>query len=140
MGKFSTALKEKCPRCGQGDLFTHKSYLPVSKKTYQMKKFCPECGLKYEKELGYFYGSMYVSYALNIGLFTVCLLSYLFFFKDHYGWEYFAVGYLLTTFLLTGVLFRWARALWLAALTKYEPGVRDARNLQLLETEPNIGK
>ncbi|MCD8540510.1 MAG: DUF983 domain-containing protein [Leadbetterella sp.] len=92
-----------------------------------MKKYCPECGLKYEKELGYFYGSMYVSYALNIGLFTVCLLSYLFFFKDRYGWEYFAIAYLLSTFLLTGVIFRQARALWLAALTKYEPGIKDEK-------------
>ncbi len=140
MGKFSTGLKEKCPRCGQGELFTHHSYLPFSKKTFQMKKYCPECGLKYEKELGYFYGSMYVSYALNIGLFAICLLSYLFLFKDRFGWEYFAVAYLLITFLLTGVIFRWARALWLAALTRYEPGIRDERNLQLLETEPNIGK
>ncbi len=140
MGKISPALKEKCPRCAQGDLYVYHQRLPFSKKPFQMKKYCPECGLKYEKELGYFYGSMFVSYALNVALFVVCLLVYLYVFKSHYGWEYFAVGYLLITFLLTGVIFRWSRSLWLAALTKYEPGVRDEKNLELIKTEPNIGK
>lgn len=140
MGKLSPALKEKCPRCAQGDLFVYNHRLPFSKKPFQMKKYCPECGLKYEKEPGYFYGSMFVSYALNVALFVICLLVYLYIFKEHYGWEYFAGAYLAATFLLTGVIFRWSRSLWLAALTKYEPETKDVRNLQLMETGPNIGK
>ncbi len=140
MGKFISAIKEECPRCAKGDLYVHNHHLPFSKKTFQMKKYCPECGLKYEKEIGFFYGSMFVSYALNIALFVIFLLIYLFIFKPYYGWTYFAVAYLLATFLLTGVIFRWSRALWLAALIKYEPGVKDEKNLHLLETGPNIGK
>lgn len=140
MGKLSPALKEKCPRCSKGDLFVYNHWLPFSKKPFQMKKYCPECGLKYEKEPGYFYGSMFVSYALNVGLFVICLLLYIYIFKAYYGWEYFAVAYLAATFLLTGVIFRWSRSLWMAALTKYEPGVKESKNLQLVETEPNIGK
>lgn len=140
MGSITTAVKEKCPRCGEGDLFSHKSYLPFSKKSYQMKKFCTHCGLKYEKENGYFYGSMYISYALNVALFAFCLIAYLLFFKDSYGWAYYAVSYLAITFLLTAVLFRQSRSLWLSALTKTEPEARDERNLIQLETELNIGK
>jgi hypothetical protein len=34
-----------------------------------MRKVCPECGLDYEPEPGYFVGAMYVSYAF--GVFTV---------------------------------------------------------------------
>jgi len=140
MGKLSTALKEKCPRCAEGDLYVYTNHLPFSKKPFQMKKYCPECGLKYEKEVGYFYGSMFVSYALNVALFVAILLIYLFLFREHYGWEYFAVVYLLATFLLTGVIFRWSRSLWLAALVKSEPGRKDERNLEIIKTEPNIGK
>jgi uncharacterized protein (DUF983 family) len=140
MGKLQSAVAEKCPRCGEGDLFAEKSFLPIGRKTYQMKKYCTHCGLKYEKELGYFYGSMYVSYALNIALFTITLLTYLFFFKESFGWAYFAVAYLVLTFLLTGFIFRTARSLWLSALTSYEPEVKDLRNLELLKSEINIGK
>lgn len=135
MGKLASTLQEKCPRCGEGDLFENKSYLPISSKPFQMKKYCPNCGLKYEKELGYFYGAMYVSYALNIALFVVCILTYLFLFKDKYSWAYFAVGYLAVTFLLTGVIFRIARSIWLAALTKREPEVKDIKNLETLRAE-----
>ena len=140
MGKLGPAFKEKCPRCAKGDLFVSNHRLPFSGKPFRMKKYCPECGLKYEKEPGYFYGSMFVSYALNVALFVVCLLIYIYVFKKNYGWEYFAVAYLVATFLLTGVIFRWSRSLWLAALTRYEPGTVDTRNLQLIQTEPNIGK
>lgn len=140
MGKLSSALQEKCPRCGEGDLYIHKSYLPFSKKPFEMKKYCPSCGLKYEKELGYFYGSMFVSYALNIALFVACLLVYIFLFKENYGWAYFGVGYILLTLLLTGVIFRLSRSLWITVLTKYEPETKDVKNLEALQFEPNIGK
>jgi uncharacterized protein (DUF983 family) len=140
MGKLSSALQEKCPRCGKGDLFVNKSYLPFSKKPFQMMKFCPSCGLKYEKELGYFYGSMFVSYALNIALFVTSLVVYIFLFKENYGWSYFAGGYILLTLLLTGVIFRFSRSLWITVLTKYEPETKDLKNLETLQFEPNIGK
>jgi uncharacterized protein (DUF983 family) len=140
MGKIKFALTEKCPRCGEGELFTDKSYFPIGKKTYQMKKYCTHCGLKYEKELGYFYGSMYVSYALNIALFVTTLVIYILFFKHSYGWAHFGVAYVLLSFLLNGVMFRFARSLWVNALTKYEPEVKDFKNLELLKTEVNIGK
>ena len=38
-----------------------------------MHERCPSCGLKFEREQGYFLGAMYISYGL--GLVTVTLLS-----------------------------------------------------------------
>jgi len=140
MGKFISAVKEECPRCSKSDLFIYKDHLPFSGKPFKMKKYCPECGLKFEKEPGFFYGSMFVSYALNVALFVTVLLIYLFLFKDHYGWIHFAVVYLAATFLMTGVIFRWSRSLWLSMFIKYDPEKRDERHLELIKTEPNIGK
>jgi hypothetical protein len=31
-----------------------------------MYPYCPECGLKYEREHGYFLGAMYISYGLGL--------------------------------------------------------------------------
>lgn len=31
-----------------------------------MFPYCPECGLKYEREQGYFLGAMYISYGLAL--------------------------------------------------------------------------
>ena len=33
-----------------------------------MFPYCPECGLKYEREEGYFLGARYISYGLSLGL------------------------------------------------------------------------
>ncbi len=121
MGKIDTALKLKCPRCDKGSLYEHNSLLPFSKKTFEMKKNCPNCGLKYEREVGFFYGAMFVSYALNVAAFTVCILTYLLFFQEKYSWYYFGAAYLLVTFLLVGVFFRLSRSLWLALMIKREP-------------------
>ena len=44
---------------------------------YDLKRFatmrdnCPDCDLKFEREPGFFYGAMYVSYALSVGIFLV---------------------------------------------------------------------
>ena len=35
--------------------------------------YCPECGLKYEREQGYFLGAMYISYGL--ALITIAVIS-----------------------------------------------------------------
>ena len=33
-----------------------------------MNERCPACGLKFEREAGYFLGAMYISYGLGIGV------------------------------------------------------------------------
>ena len=77
-----------------------------------MYEHCPVCGLKYEREPGYFLGAMYVSYFLSIPLIGLALgiLTLLF---PSLGWEW-RVG-------LSGVvlvpfapwLFRISRSLWI---------------------------
>ena len=58
--------KNKCPRCHQGDVFVHGH---AYKKGFdQMHTHCSTCHLKYEKEPGFFYGAMYVSYGLTVGI------------------------------------------------------------------------
>lgn len=46
----------------------------------QMHKYCPECGLRFEREPGFFIGAMYVSYGLTTGIIlaTAMVLFYLF--------------------------------------------------------------
>lgn len=53
----------KCPRCRRGDMFATGMY---SFKSQVMYKTCSHCGLVYEREPGYFYVSMLVSYAMFV--------------------------------------------------------------------------
>ena len=53
----------KCPKCRVGDIYANPMYSLSGQK---MLKICPHCGMVYEREPGYFYGAMYVSYAFIV--------------------------------------------------------------------------
>ncbi len=63
--KFSSMLNCKCPRCKEGDVFIHSAW---SKRYNEMNKNCPKCGLRYEYELGFFWGAMYIGYAISVAI------------------------------------------------------------------------
>ena len=69
MNKLNSILKNKCPKCGNGDFFINENpYLNILFHNGNCHKNCSSCDSKYELEPGFFYGAMYVSYALAIGL------------------------------------------------------------------------
>jgi hypothetical protein len=41
----------------------------------KMYERCPACGLKFEREEGYFLGAMYISYALSLGVIAVIAVA-----------------------------------------------------------------
>ena len=49
----------RCPRCGVGRLFV---------KPFKMNDNCAHCGLKFEREQGYFIGAIYINYAATVGI------------------------------------------------------------------------
>lgn len=61
--EFSAALQAKCPRCRRGDMFSTPMY---GLKLQKMNDNCPHCGVKFEREPGYFYVAMFVSYGMNV--------------------------------------------------------------------------
>ncbi|MGA7379629.1 MAG: DUF983 domain-containing protein [Terriglobales bacterium] len=64
-GRASTAsamLHQMCPRCRSAKMFRGSIFRGFPK----MQERCPACGLKFEREQGYFLGAMYISYALAL--------------------------------------------------------------------------
>lgn len=57
----------KCPRCRKGDLFEKKNLWNL-KTTMRMNKVCPVCGQPLDIEVGFYFGSSYVSYAFTVAL------------------------------------------------------------------------
>jgi hypothetical protein len=57
----------KCPRCREGDMFMDKNPWHL-KNTMKMNKVCPVCKQPLDVEVGFYFGSSYVSYALSIAL------------------------------------------------------------------------
>jgi uncharacterized protein (DUF983 family) len=63
------AARWRCPNCGRGRLF---------RGVFRMFSRCPECGLSYFPEQGYYVGAMIINYvattALVVGIFLLSLL------------------------------------------------------------------
>src|SRR5690349_18521360 len=57
----------KCPRCRRGDMFRDKNPWHL-KRTMKMNKECPVCGQPLDIEVGFYFGSGYVSYAFTVAL------------------------------------------------------------------------
>lgn len=66
--KLYSILHFKCPQCHEGDFFVSKTY--DLKNIGELHQNCQNCKLKYSKEPGFYFGAMYVSYALGITVFV----------------------------------------------------------------------
>ena len=77
--------KGTCPNCNKGKIFEQNGLL-YKLRMPKMHVNCAVCGYKFEKEPGYFYGAMYVSYMLTVGeaIALYFILSYVFKFGDNF--------------------------------------------------------
>lgn len=78
MSAITGIITEKCPKCGKGKVFVKKGN-PLLFQMPRMNENCPVCNHKFEKEPGYFFGSMFVSYAVAVAeMITFFFLVHLF--------------------------------------------------------------
>jgi uncharacterized protein (DUF983 family) len=97
------ALRLRCPRCRKGRVF-HGSFA--------MNTTCPVCGLRFEREPGYFLGAMYFSYFLSIPLIGALLLFWLWLWRG-LAWEWQVLLAGLSAIPFAPWLFRISRVLWI---------------------------
>lgn len=69
----------KCPKCGRGNVFPHP-FRFFALDLPKMNRACPNCGHVFEKETGFFWGAMFVSYGLTVleavVIFLICQLFF----------------------------------------------------------------
>ncbi len=98
-------VRMRCPRCLRGRLF---------RGLLDMWERCPVCGLRFEREAGYFTGAMYASYLIALPLvFAIFGVMWLFSSRTLLAAE---VLLLVTAVLfvpLVPLVFRYSRVLWL---------------------------
>ena len=111
-------LNAKCPRCRKGDMFMNSMY---GFKSQKMHDNCPYCNLKFEREPGYFYVAMFVSYGFNIiQMFIAGILTYLITGNTENPWLYMATIFPFV-FILSPFNYRYSRVILLYYLT---PGLK----------------
>lgn len=113
----------KCPRCRVGQAFSGPTY---GFKLQKMNEFCPHCNLKFEREPGYFYVAMFVSYAMNVAeMITVGVAAYVLGLGLTYEnvWIFISILFA-TTLVLSPFNYRYSRMVlfyWLSPGLHYEP-------------------
>jgi uncharacterized protein (DUF983 family) len=77
--KLNSILTGSCPKCQNESMYKEKNMFKLT-KILSMNEYCGHCGLKYQIEPSFFYGAMYVSYALNVAVGVAAfIISYVFF-------------------------------------------------------------
>lgn len=118
-------FSNKCPRCRQGELYQYSNPYDL-KNNVKMHEKCTVCGQPTELEVGFYYGTGYVSYGLSVA-FTVAtfvawkvLIGVTFAIDDNRIFYWLGLNILLL--ILTQPLqMRLSRTLWLSWFVQYEP-------------------
>lgn len=99
--RLKALLLLRCPHCLQGAIFY---------SLLGMHEHCPVCGIKYEREEGYFMMSIFFGYLLG-GAAAIIPIIILLILKASLLWHVATVS--LVLILLSPFIFRYARGMWL---------------------------
>ena len=117
--KLASILGMTCPKCQESKLFEESNPYNFS-KIFDMPERCDKCGQKFEVEPGFYYGAMYVSYALSIAFLVAVFVAMLVLYPSFTVTEYLVIG-IGGLIVLTPPIFRLARATWINFFVGYDP-------------------
>jgi len=120
-GYLWSLFHHKCARCRSGNMFQEKN-------AYRLKRFmkmydnCPVCNQRMEIEVGFYYGTGYVSYALTVALSVTTFVAWWVLIgmsvndTRFFWWLGFNITLLV---VLQPFLMRLSRAIWLSFFVRY---------------------
>jgi uncharacterized protein (DUF983 family) len=118
-----STLTNRCPRCREGKLFiTDNPY--DFKNNVKMHEQCPVCGQPTEIEVGFYYGTGFVSYGLTVAFSGITFVAWWFLigFSLYDNRLFYWLGINAVAMLaLQPVFMRLSRSLWLSWFVRYDP-------------------
>ena len=106
-----------CPKCHQESMYVNKNPYVLS-ETLKMQERCSQCSTKYKIEPSFFYGAMYVSYAVGIIFaFAAFIISYGIF---DTGRDIAFLSIVLTLVFCLPIILRLSRNIWINFFMKYD--------------------
>lgn len=122
-----STLTNKCPRCREGYLFkTTNAY--DFKNIVEMNEKCTVCKQRTEIEVGFYYGTSYVSYALGVAFVVAIFVAWyvLIGFSIDDNRVFWCMGTAIAGLvILQPVFMRLSRSLWLSWFVKYDANWRE---------------
>jgi uncharacterized protein (DUF983 family) len=127
-----SVFTNRCPRCREGKIYVTENAYDL-KNNMKMHEKCPVCGQLTEIEVGFYYGTSYVSYALTVAYSVAIFVAWwvlLGFSLYDNRIIYYLVFNSVTLLLLLPVFMRLSRSLWLSWFVKYDPDRKDKKAKQ----------
>ena len=104
------SLRLRCPVCGRGKLFRY---------WFRMHQKCSQCEIKFEREPGFFLGSIYINYGLTAAILAIAYPLLLFNYRMPE--QQLLLGFLVFAVLFPVFFFPFARSLWLGFDQYWDP-------------------
>jgi hypothetical protein len=124
---FLSLLQNKCPRCRECKLFFGRSTWSLN-RNLKMPKYCTCCGQPTEIEVGFYYGTGYVSYALTVALSLITFVLWYVIIGmsvDDNRFFYWLIFNAVLLILLQPYLMRLSRTIWLTFFVRYNPNWKE---------------
>ncbi|WP_213521417.1 DUF983 domain-containing protein [Nonlabens sp.] len=115
--KLYSIFTGTCPVCQNESMYTSPNLYNPS-KTQEMRERCSHCDTKYKIEPSFFYGSMYVSYGVGVGIAMIAFLLGYFVFELS-RWNIFLIIAFISIFSLP-IVIRLSRNIWINIFMDYD--------------------
>lgn len=119
--KLYSIVNSKCPRCHEGKFFKHSVSFHPNKIT-TLHDNCPNCNLKYMMEPSFFFGAMYVNYALAVALCVIIFIVTKVLLGLNILQSFTAI--IIISLLLTPITLRLSRIIWINFFVSYDKKLR----------------
>lgn len=116
--KLYSILTGTCPRCQKESMYKDENPLHL-KNILKMNESCSHCGLKYQIEPSFFYGAMYVSYALNVAIGIAAFIVSFVLFESSLKTSFISI--IASSILLYPFVLRWSRNIYINIFISYDP-------------------
>ncbi|CAM3980764.1 MULTISPECIES: DUF983 domain-containing protein [Flavobacterium] len=116
--KLNSILTGTCPKCQNESMYLDQNVLHLG-KILKMHENCSHCGLRYQIEPSFFYGAMYVSYGLNVGIGIAAFIISFLIFGSSLKVAFIAI--VASMILSFPIVLRWARNIYINMFVSYDP-------------------
>lgn len=115
--KIYSIFTGACPKCHEESMYKNKNPYVLS-ETLDMNDNCSHCNTKYKLEPSFFYGAMYVSYAVGIAFAVAAFIITHFMFQANI--HYIFISIILTLIAFFPIIMRLSRNIWINFFVNYD--------------------
>lgn len=118
--KLYSILFGNCPKCHRESMYKNKNAYHLS-DTLKMHERCSYCATKYKIEPSFFYGSMYVSYAVGIAFAVAAFIVSYIFLNSSLKIAFSSIVATLIGFM--PIIMRLSRNIWINLFMSFDPNL-----------------